>query len=408
LVTEGSVADLPNHQLTNSPTHQLAGGGIGRGLLATMAIASGVAVANIYYIQPLLADIGRTFQVSASAMGIVVMLGQLGFATGMVLFVPLGDISDRRRLIVVMLVGAALSLSAVATARTYAWIATAVFFVGAFSVTPQMFVPFAAHLAAPARRGRAVGLVIGGLVIGILASRAVSGYIGATFGWRSMYWIASTATLVLGLVTVTSLPRSVGGSRLTYGRLLRSLWGLTRGEPVLRESSLSGAMLFGAFSAFWSMLAFRLEMPPLHYGSRVAGLLSLVGLTGAAAAPIAGRLADRINPRTNVLVGLVATAFAFVIFAIGGHTLWGLIVGIIVLDAAVQAAHVTNLSRVHSLAADARNRLTTVYMVAFFLGGAAGSALGAYAWQKWRWAGVCAVGIAMPLVASLRLMKSEL
>jgi predicted MFS family arabinose efflux permease len=384
-----------------------AGGGIGRGLLATMAIASGIAVANIYYIQPLLADISRTFEASASAMGLVVMLGQLGFATGMVLFVPLGDISDRRRLIVVMLAGAAVSLAAVAAARSYAWIATAVFLVGAFSVTPQMFVPFAAHLAAPERRGRAVGLVISGLVIGILASRAVSGYTGARFGWRSMYWIASAATLMLGIVMAAALPRIAGGDRLPYGRLLRSLWDLTRGEPVLRESALAGAMLFGAFSAFWSMLAFRLEMPPLHYGSRVAGLLSLVGLAGAGAAPIAGRLADRINPRTNVRVGLVATAFAFVIFAMAGHTLWGLVVGIIVLDAAVQAAHVTNLSRVHSLAADARNRLTTVYMVAFFLGGAAGSALSAYAWQQLRWAGVCAVGMAMPLIASLRLFKSE-
>ena len=388
-------------------TAHLAGGGIGRGLLLTMAIASGVAVANIYYIQPLLADIARTFQVSASAMGIVVMLGQLGFATGMVLFVPLGDISDRRQLIVVMLAGAALSLSAVATARSYAWIAVAVFYVGAFSVTPQMYVPFAAHLASPARRGRAVGLVISGLVIGILASRAVSGYIGAAFGWRSMYWIASIATVVLALVTVTALPRSAGGSRLTYGRLLRSLWDLTRGEPVLRESALAGAMLFGAFSAFWSMLAFRLETPPLHYGSRMAGLLSLVGLAGAGSAPIAGRLADRINPRTSVCVGLMATAFAFVIFGMGGHTLWGLVVGIIVLDAAVQGAHVTNLARVHTLAADARNRLTTVYMVAFFLGGAAGSALGAYAWQTWRWAGVCAVGAAMPLIATIRFLAPE-
>jgi predicted MFS family arabinose efflux permease len=388
----------------HATAHQ-AGGGISRGLLAIMAIASGVAVANIYYIQPLLADIGRTFQSSASAMGIVVTLGQLGFATGMLLFVPLGDVSERRRLIVVMLAGAALSLSAVATAQSYAWIATSVFFVGAFSVTPQMFVPFAAHLAAPERRGRAVGLVISGLVIGILASRAVSGYIGATLGWRSMYWIASAATVALALVSASSLPRSAGGSRLTYGRLLRSLWHLTGSEPVLRESSLAGAMLFGAFTAFWSMLTFRLEMPPLHYGSRMAGLLSLVGLAGACSAPIAGRLADRINPRTNVQVGLAATAFAFVIFATAGHTLWGLVAGIIVLDAAVQAAHVTNLSRVHSLAPGARNRLTTVYMTTFFLGGAAGSALGAYAWQRWQWQGVCAVGVAMPLVALAKMFK---
>src|SRR5262249_19088241 len=155
-----------------------------------------------------------------------------------------------------------------------------------------------------------------------------------------------------------------------------SLWDLVRAEPVLRESALAGAMLFGAFSAFWSMLAFRLETPPLHYGSRVAGLFGLVGVAGPAAAPLAGRLADRLNPRVNVRVALFLAALAFVVFALFGDTVSGLVVGVVVLDAGVQAGHVTNQSRIHGLLPEARNRLTTVYMVAFFLGGAVGSALG--------------------------------
>lgn len=372
-----------------------------------MAVASGIAVANLYYIQPLLADIGRAFAVSASAMGIVAMCGQLGFATGVLFIVPLGDIGDRRRLILVMLAGASIGLAAVATARSYVWIASALFAVGACSVTPQMFVPFAAHLAAPERRGRAVGVVMSGLVVGILASRAASGSLGAVAGWRTVYWMASALTLVLAGVMAMTLPRSIGASRLSYGRLIGSLWHLTRSEPVLRESALAGAMLFAAFSAFWSMLAFRLETPPLHYGSQMAGLLGLVGVAGAGAAPIAGRLADRLNPRVIVLVALLVTILSFVVFALFGHTLAGLVAGVILLDVGVQAGHVTNLSRVHTLSPDARNRLTTVYMVAFFLGGAAGSASGAYAWQHWRWAGVCAVGMLMPLVATVKMMKSE-
>jgi predicted MFS family arabinose efflux permease len=372
-------------------------------LLFLMATGSGIAVANIYYIQPLLADIGRTFQVPASAMGLVAMLAQVGFAAGVVVFLPLGDIGDRRRLIVLMLTGASISLTALAAARSYVWASLASFLVGVFSVSVQMFVPFAAHLSAPERRGRAVGIVMSGLLIGILVSRALSGYIGYAFGWRAMFWMASVFTLLLAVVVASSLPKSIGHSPLNYGQLLGSLWPLARREPVLRESALAGAMLFGAFSAFWSMLVFRLETPPLHYGSEVAGLFGLIGVAGVAAAPVAGRLADRLNPRVNVQVALVVTAAAFLVFAMFGHTLAGLVVGVIVLDAGVQAGNVTNQSRIHALLADARNRLTTVYMVSFFLGGAAGSALGAYAWQRWQWSGVCAVGTVMPLIAALKL-----
>ena len=372
-----------------------------------MAVASGVAVANLYYIQPLLAEIGRSFAVSVPAMGFAAMVAQLGFATGVLFFVPIGDISDRRRLILVMLAGASVSLAAVAVARSYAWIAVSLFCVGGFSVSPQMFVPFAAHLAAPERRGRAVGVVMSGLVIGILASRTASGYLGSLAGWRTVYWMASGLTLALTAVMAVTLPRSLGASPLTYGRLIASLWPLTRREPVLREAALAGAMLFAAFSALWSMLAFRLETPPLRYGSDVAGLFGLVGIAGAWAAPMAGRLADRFNPRVNVQIALLTTLVSWVIFALFGHTLVGLAIGVVLLDAGVQAGHVTNLSRVHNLSPLERNRLTTVYMVAFFLGGAAGSALGAYAWQHWRWAGVCAVGFLMPLAALIRMGSSK-
>ena len=218
-----------------------------------------------------------------------------------------------------------------------------------------------------------------------------------------MYWIAAGVTLGLAAASAASLPRSVGTNRLPYARLIGSLWRLVRTEPVLRESSLVGATLFGAFSAFWSMLIFRLEAPPLQYGSRVAGLLALVGLAGAASAPVAGRLADRTDARTNTRLALAMILGSFAAFAAAGHTLWGLVVGIILLDAAVQAGHVMNLSRVHALSADARNRLTTVYMVSFFLGGATGSAFAAVAWQRWGWSGVCAVGAAMPAVALVKL-----
>ena len=246
-----------------------------------------------------------------------------------------------------------------------------------------------------------------GLLIGILLSRTASGYIGALAGWRMMLWIASAVTVALAVLMAASLPKNVGTMKLGYPALIASLWDLVVREPVLAESAFAGAMLFAAFSAFWSMLPFRLETPPLHYGTRAAGLFGLIGVVGAGAAPLVGRLADRLNPRANVRAAVAVTIASFGLLALFGDTLWGLIVGVIVMDFGVQAGHVTNQSRIHALHPDARNRLTTVYMVGFFLGGAAGSALGAFAWHHWHWTGVCAVGIGMPLLAAIKLALPE-
>ena len=379
------------------------GSGIGSRLLIIMAAGAGLTVANIYYSQPLLANIGRAFDASPAAMGVVAMLTQVGVATGIVCLVPLGDIKERRQLIVTLLVAASISLVGVAMARSFVWLGVASFLVGVCSATPQMLVPFAAHLATPERRGRAVGTVMSGLLIGILLSRVASGYLGTALGWRAMYWIASLIMLILAIVLATALPRSRPTMRLTYPQLMQSMGRLILTEPVLRESALVGAMLFGTFCAFWATLAFRLEAPPLYYGSRVAGLFGLIGAVGAATAPLAGRLADRLDARMNLQIAVYVAATSFVLLWVFGHTLTGLAVGVILLDAGIQGGHVTNQSRIHRLLPDVRNRLNTIYIFAFFLGGSAGSALGAAAWQRWQWTGVCGVGMAMLLVAAATL-----
>jgi predicted MFS family arabinose efflux permease len=368
-----------------------------------MAVGAGLAVANIYYSQPLLANIGRAFNASPAAMGGIAMLTQLGVATGIVCLVPLGDIRERRQLIIVLLVGASVSLIAVALAPSYLWLGVASFSVGVSSATPQMLVPFAAHLATPERRGQAVGTVMSGLLIGILLSRVASGYVGTLLGWRAMYWIASLMMVILAIVLATTLPRSQPTSRLTYPRLMQSLGRLILTEPVLRESAIVGSMLFGAFCVFWATLAFHLEAPPLFYGSRVAGLFGLIGAVGAAIAPLAGRLADRLNARANLRVAVYGAAAAFGLLWIFGHTIAGLLVGVILLDAGVQGGHVINQSRIHTLRPEVRNRLNTIYIFAFFLGGSAGSALGAAAWQRWQWSGVSVVGLGMLLLAGATL-----
>jgi predicted MFS family arabinose efflux permease len=242
-----------------------------------------------------------------------------------------------------------------------------------------------------------------GLLIGILLSRVASGYLGTALGWRAMYWIASLVMLLLAIVLAGTLPRSRPTTQLTYAQLMRSMGRLIVTEPVLRESALVGAMLFGAFCAFWATLAFHLEAPPLYYGSRVAGFFGLIGAAGAATAPLAGRLADRRDARQNVRIAVYGAAAAFVLLWVFGHSVAGLVVGIILLDAGIQGGHVTNQSRIHRLLPDVRNRLNTIYIFAFFLGGSAGSVLGAAAWQRWQWTGVCGVGLAMLLIAGATL-----
>jgi predicted MFS family arabinose efflux permease len=254
---------------------------IERRTLAAMAAGCGLSVANNYYAQPLLADMGRSFGVPDRCMGLVAMLSQVGFALGLLLFVPLGDRLERRSFILVMLGAVTAALLGVAAAPSFPWLAAASLAVGVTTITPQLLVPFAAHLAGPQERGRVVGTVMSGLLIGILAARTVSGMVGEHFGWRAMYGLAAAVMVGLALALRALLPRSEpAASGLSYAALLRSLGGLVRDEPVLRQSCLFGASSFGAFSAFWTTLAFHLAGPPFGYPSGVVGLFGLWGSSG--------------------------------------------------------------------------------------------------------------------------------
>ncbi len=364
--------------------------------LWAMAISCGLAVANLYYVQPLLADMAGEFAVTDRRMGLVAMLSQIGFATGLLLFVPLGDRLERRAFILIMLGAVTVALLAVAAAPSFAWLAAACLAVGVTTITPQLLVPFAAHLAGPQERGRVVGTVMSGLLIGILAARIVSGLVGEHFGWRAMYAIAAGIMVVLALAMRVLLPRSQPEpSGLSYLGLLRSIGGLLRDEPVLRQSCLFGAMGFGAFSAFWTTLAFHLAGPPFGYSSGIVGLFGLVGVVGALAAPLAGRFADRRSPRWTIGAGLAGILLAFAIFSCTGRTLWGLVAGVILLDLGVQSAHISNQSRIYAIRPEARSRMNTAYMVTSFVGGALGSYAGAWGWSLAGWGGVSLVGLAM-------------
>ena len=371
-----------------------------RRLVWLMAGASGLIVANLYYIQPLLAAIAQDFGVPEGQAGGVATLGQLGYALGLLLVVPLGDRLDRRGLIVGTLLAVAGALALVALAPGLGWLALASFAVGATTVAAQIIVPLAASLAGPFERGRVVGTVMSGLLLGILLARTVSGAVGAHFGWRAMYVLAAALMLGLALLLRLSLPADPPRGELRYLALLGSLWELLRTQPVLREASLFGGLVFGAFSAFWVTLAFLLAGPPYGYGSEVAGLFGLVGVAGALAASAAGRLADRVDARRTSGAAMLIALASYAVFWLLGDRLWGLVLGVVLLDLGVQAAHISNQTRVYSLIPEARSRLNTVYVVAYFIGGSLGSALGTLAWSRLGWGGVCAVG-ALMLAAAL-------
>ena len=376
---------------------------VSRGLVWLMAAAAGLSAANLYYHQPLLGDIGRTFQASDRALGLIPTVTQVGYALGLLLIVPLGDSLERRRIIVLMSALVSLALVGVAVAPDLPWMVAASGLVGVTTVVPQLLVPFAASLAPEASRGRVVGTVMSGLLIGILLSRTASGFLGVRFGWRAMFWIAAALMLVLTGVLRLTLPKQPVSATLPYPALLRSLGGLVREEPVLRLHSLLGALTFGGFSAFWSTLALHLQAMPQHYGPQVAGLFGVVGVAGAVAAPLAGRYADvRGDRRINALaIGILLLSFG--VLGVVGQWLWGLALGVILLDLGAQANHISNQTRVYALRPEARSRLNTVYMVTYFAGGASGAWLGSLAWSRWGWSGVCAVGGAMALMGLVAL-----
>jgi len=376
-------------------------GSLTRGLLFLLAATAGLSVANIYYNQPLLSEFRQSFPGGANWIGAVPTATQLGYAAGMFFLAPLGDRFQRRTLILLQIAGLCIMLVAAALAPNLATLVVASLFIGILSTIAQQVLPLAAELSAPTERGAAVGFVMSGLLLGILLARTVSGVLAGHFGWRMVFGTAVATMLVLGAIIAQRLPRRTPSSSLPYGALLMSLWHLVREEPVLRNASLTGAALFAAFSAFWSVLALLLSGAPFNLGPEAAGLFGIVGAAGALVAPFAGRSADTRGPNAVIKLALWLTALSFLIFAGSAHSLSGLIVGVLVLDIGVQAAQISNQSRIYAIRPEARSRINTIYMVAYFIGGALGSAAGAFAWRHAGWLGVSCFGLLCTVTAGI-------
>jgi predicted MFS family arabinose efflux permease len=363
-----------------------------RRLVVLLAVTCGVAVSSLYVAQPLLDTIGSAFGVSDGTAGLLVTASQLGYVVGLALLVPLGDLLERRRLIVGLLVLAALGQVVSAVAPGFAVLATSLALVGVTSAVAQIVVPLASSLAAEDERGQVVGTVMSGLLIGILLARTLSGLLAEVGGWRLVFAAVAAALLVLAAVLWRFLPVAHAPAEVRYPALLRSVLTLVREEGELRERMLLGAVGMATFSVLWTAVAFLLAREPYGYGDGVIGLFGLAGLAGALMAPLAGRAVDAGRGRATTTAALVVLALSWLLLELGGTSVVALLVGIVALDFAVQGLQITNQSTVYALRPDARSRITTAYMVAYFLGGVAGSTSAAAVFAAGGWDAVCVLG----------------
>ncbi len=371
-------------------------------LLPFLGLACGVGVSNIYYNQPLLLEMAHSLHADHSQMGTVAVATQIGYSIGILAFVPLGDVIERRGLMVRLFAGVAVSALLAALAPNLATLLAASIAIGLTAAVTHVVVPIAPELADEEERGRAIGTVMTGLLLGVLLARSVSGWIASVFGWRAVFAFAAASNAAFVPLLLRRLPKLPPHKPLPYSQALRSLWTLIRTQPLLRESAVLGGLVFAAFSAFWTTLVFLLGSKHYHLGAGTAGSFGILGATGALIAPIAGRVADRRGSRAVVTLGLCLLSLGFCILWLLGYHILGLVLGVIVLDLGAQANQIANQTRIFGLEPGARGRINTIYMTVYFLGGSLGSLFSTMAWARWGWGGVCALGLGLLGLAALR------
>lgn len=350
-----------------------------------MAVAGGVAVANIYYNQPILKDIQESAHVTESQSGAVSFLSQAGYGLGLFFITPLGDKINRKKLTLILLLLLCLPLLVMSFMENiYAlWLAS--FCIGLFSVAAQVILPLAASLDRVST-GSTIGKIISGILIGILAARVLSGFVANSLGWHAVYMIACALVLIIFFLLYKYLPDVESNFTSNYLQLLKSTLFQVKRFPVLRISSAIGALMFGVFCSFWTNLTFHLSNAPFNYASDQIGMFGFVAIGGALAAPVLGKSADKGKARRSLLIAILLVLFSVAGMHFFSTSLVVLIAGIFILDVGVQAVQVTNVARIYSLDEKSNSRINTIYMTCYFIGGAGGTALGLYCWQRGGWA----------------------
>lgn len=368
-------------------------------LVWLMAVTAGLVVANNYYAQPLLGEMARDLSVTEGQIGWVAILTQVGYALGLLLLLPLGDKLERRGLISVLLVASAAAMLAFAAAPSFRPVAALGFAIGFFSIVPQILPPIASHLAKPGEAARAVGKVMGGLLLGIVLSRFAGGMIGSVLGWRAVYVIAAGLMFVLLWLLRRSLPVISPPFHGSYASLIASLGAVARRHAELRWLSGIAALQFAAFSLFWTTIAFHLYALPEQYPASVASLFALIGAGGVLAAMATGSLMERFRFTSLLMASGCLMLVAFLAFLVPADTLIWMVIGVVVLDMGMQISHVSSMARILAIDPGARSRLNTVYMAIRFAGGGLGTFVGGLAWTRYSWPGVCAAGIMLCVLA---------
>ncbi|MFJ7979883.1 MFS transporter [Lysinibacillus xylanilyticus] len=376
-------------------------------IILILAIACGVIVANLYYAQPLVGPISSTLGLSSGAAGLIVTLTQIGYGIGLLFIVPLGDILENRKLVVSLLLFTAIVLAMAAVVKSATLFLATSLFIGLGSVAAQVLVPYAAHLSPDATRGRNVGNVMSGLLLGIMLARPLSSIMAEFMGWRAIFVFSAAIIFVLALVLVKLLPTRQPMTTTQYPTLLVSMLHLLKTTPVLQRRAIYHFCVFGTFSLFWTTVPLLLTSPIFDFSQKEVALFALVGVSGAVAAPVAGRLADKgwIRPTTGLALALALVIISVIlpIMIQSGSTLALviLVVSAILLDMGVSANLVLGQRAIFSLGAEIRSRLNGLYMAIFFSGGAIGSATGAWAYAMAGWKAALLIGIALPTIAMI-------
>lgn len=368
--------------------------------LLLMATACGLCAGANYFNQPLLHSMAQSLQISDALASSTVTMAQVSYGLGLLFLVPLGDMLERRRLVLALMLLAACGMLASGISGltgSFALLAGGTLMAGVFSVAAQVLVPMAATFAAPGASGRAVGLVMSGLLIGILASRSVAGILSDLGGWSTVYWVGAACTALMAVLLSRALPRAAPTAPVSYGAVMQSLAVLIRQYPRLRSRALIGGLGFATVSVLFSTMALLLAGPQFRLSDMEIGLIGIAGIAGALMANVAGRMADKGLEQHTTLAGAVLLLLGWLALWLGGTSLWWFLAGMLVVDGALQALHISNQNVIYALAPEARSRINAVYMTTYFIGASIGSALGSWAWLGQGWAGTSIMGLVLGL-----------
>lgn len=374
-------------------------GGLPAHILWTLAIVAGISVANLYYNQPLLNVMRHELGVSEFKSNLIATITQVGYAIGLLFIVPLGDLFQRKKIILINFILLIFSLIAIAIAPNIYIIWAASLVTGICSMIPQIFVPIASQFSRPENKGRNVGIVISGLLTGILASRVVSGFVGEILGWREMYFIAAGLMLVCAIVVLKVLPDIRSTFQGKYTELMKSLFQLIKDYPVLRIYSIRAALAFGSFLAMWSCLAFKMGLAPFYANSDVIGILGLCGIAGALTASFVGKYVKTVGIRNFNFIGCTLIILSWASLYFWGNSYVGIIAGIILIDIGMQCIQLSNQTSIFEICPSASNRVNTIFMTTYFIGGSLGTFLAGSCWQVWQWAGVAGIGVTLTIIS---------